>query len=404
MFAPVIVYAELLPEENTAAAFEQRKIADAAASAPPPPVRLDETAARAFLGALGFPVGLQSALIDGLARTPARFFLLDDSGSMTTNDGMRVIDHCSDDYHNKSWAKCSRWDELADMARFHVQLAREAKAPTEFRYLNSLPPTRIGFGGGGSSSDGVDLGVNDMAVARLLGVLDDSGAPSAGTPLCRHIGEVIAQIRVLAPQLRASGQKAAVIIATDGEASDGDLRSALAPLKDLPATLTLRLCTNDQRVIDYWNQVDADLELNMDVLDDFYGEAIEVCTHNPWLNYGEPLHRLRESGLGIQILDAIDERALAPNEVHRVAQMIYATELPLPQADPAAFKRALAAVPIERVWDPTDSTFLPWIDVLALDVAIAVTTAPTQASLPHLDVPRRTRRSCCSSSFFCWWW
>ena len=31
-------------------------------------------------------------------------------------------------------------------------------------------------------------------------------------------------------------------------------------------------------MVKYWNSVDEDLELDMDVLDDLAGEAAEVCT------------------------------------------------------------------------------------------------------------------------------
>lgn len=53
------------------------------------------------------------------------------------------------------------------------------------------------------------------------------------TPLCRHITEVIAQIKAIEDTLRANAQKAVVIIITDGEASDGDVMQALRPLQVL---------------------------------------------------------------------------------------------------------------------------------------------------------------------------
>ena len=52
-----------------------------------------------------------------------------------------------------------------------------------------------------------------------------------GTPLCRHIREVVAAIRAMESTLRENGQKACVIIATDGESSDGDIAMVLLMLK-----------------------------------------------------------------------------------------------------------------------------------------------------------------------------
>jgi hypothetical protein len=100
----------------------------------------------------------------------------------------------------------------------------------------------------------------------------------------------------------------------------------------------IRLCTDESRIVDYWNNIDAELEINMDVLDDFESEAKECyvvstfcmtrtfffhffyfskkfelssaifywtfsdfylifCSqHNKWLTYGMPIQRMREFG------------------------------------------------------------------------------------------------------------
>ena len=50
-------------------------------------------------------------------------------------------------------------------------------------------------------------------------------------------------------------------------------RQAMRPLKDLPVWVVVRLCTNDEKIVDYWNRVDEELELSMDVLDDLGGEV-----------------------------------------------------------------------------------------------------------------------------------
>jgi hypothetical protein len=140
---------------------------------------------------------------------------------------------------------CSRWTELGDALRFHVEFARAARAPTEFRFLNSLPPVLIG---------GNDFN-EEESVTTLYNAM--SGTPSGGTPLCRHIREIVEKIRAIEPQLRASGQKAALIIATDGESSDGNVVTAMRPLKDLPVMVVVRLCTNNVRIGKYWSDVDC---------------------------------------------------------------------------------------------------------------------------------------------------
>ena len=121
--------------------------------------------------------------------------------------------------------------------------------------------------------------------SHLCNILDNTG-PSGGTPLCKHINEVLIQVRGLEPQLRAHGHKAAVIICTDGEASDGNVAQALEPFKDLPVWIVIRLCTDEERVVQYWNNIDKQLELDLEILDDLVSEAKEVYQYNKWFTYG----------------------------------------------------------------------------------------------------------------------
>jgi hypothetical protein len=44
-------------------------------------------------------------------------------------------------------------------------------------------------------------------------------------------------------------------------------------------------------VVQYWNTIDSQLELDLDVIDDQLGDAKEVRVANPWLTYATPLHR-----------------------------------------------------------------------------------------------------------------
>lgn len=86
--------------------------------------------------------------------------------------------------------------------------------------------------------------------------------------------------------------------------------------------VVIRLCTDEGRVIRYWNTIDAQLEGCLDILDDLQGEAKEVKLHNAWLTYGEPLHRLREWGVKMTELDYIDEAQLSLREMSSLCEVL----------------------------------------------------------------------------------
>jgi hypothetical protein len=147
------------------------------------------------------------------------------------------------------------------------------------------------------------------------------------------------EIRQYESVLRAAGQVACIVIATDGEASDGDIMEALRPLQQLPVMIVLRLCTDESKTVEYWNDVEKDLEMRLDVLDDWCGEASEVKRMNGWLTYGEPLHRMRESGMMMKELDSLDESVLSFESFQRVCEMLYGKE----EIDVAVSRNGFAA-------------------------------------------------------------
>jgi hypothetical protein len=51
---------------------------------------------------------------------------------------------------------------------------------------------------------------------------------------------------------------------------------AMRPLQQLPVWVVIRICTDEDKMVDYWNTVDGEIELNMDVIDDPRGEAQEI--------------------------------------------------------------------------------------------------------------------------------
>eukprot|EP00607_Mallomonas_marina_P009047 CAMPEP_0182417848 /NCGR_PEP_ID=MMETSP1167-20130531/2287_1 /TAXON_ID=2988 /ORGANISM="Mallomonas Sp, Strain CCMP3275" /LENGTH=350 /DNA_ID=CAMNT_0024591657 /DNA_START=200 /DNA_END=1249 /DNA_ORIENTATION=- len=311
---------------------------------------INEEGARNYLTAQSWPNGLQDQFLRSCRKIPIRFVIVDDSGSMSAGDGRRLVSEGS----KKGFVNCSRWSELTESLRFHVLLAEEARAPTEFRLLNGGAPVMVGFG-------------NDHGEGRnrAMSLLDSS--PGGCTPLCAHIHAIVEQIKELAPQLHANDQKAVLVIASDGEASDGDIAHAMKPLQYLPVWVVVRLCTNEEKICTYWSEVDKQLEVDMDVLDDYESEAVEIGRVNDWLTYGEPLHRLREFGVTMKDLDLLDETCLVADQMRNVIAMITtggkASDIPHPELDWEAFVEKMQLILEEAplTWCPLVKDVAPWV-------------------------------------------
>jgi hypothetical protein len=142
--------------------------------------------------------------------------------------------------------------------------------------------------------------------------------PGGVTPLAEHIYEIQEQVSAMAEDLREAGKQVAIILATDGlptnkqgyggkEVMD-EFVSALRSLEGLPVWLVIRLCTDEDDVCEFYNNLDAQLELSLEVLDDFLGEAREVYRMNPWLCYGLPIHRCRELVSSTQLKHELEKK------------------------------------------------------------------------------------------------
>ena len=309
-------------------------------------------AATSFLTDNGWPSGLIECMLGGLKTIPYRFMIIDDSGSMGAYDGM--VMHMTKNGQPKM-IKCSRWAELAAAMTFHGKFSNIAKAPTEFRFLNNGLPIVIGEG----EDDGQALRSFESRLEQ---------GPSGGTPLVRHIREVAAKIRQMTPELRARGQRVSVTIATDGQSSDGDVAGALKQLLGLPVWTVIRLCTDEENVVDYWNNIDSNIELEMDVLDDLSGECQEVMDMNPWLTYGEPMHRFREFGTSRKELDALDESLLSPDMMRGIMATLFGgntRDYPHPEVDFEGLVH-LIKEKMDReptIWSPKTKKLVSWVNL-----------------------------------------
>ena len=101
--------------------------------------------------------------------------------------------------------------------------------------------------------------------------------PHGATPLTKHIREIHAELLEMAPALGRTAQQVWLALATDGLPTDdyggsGEVHrqrfvEALRNLEGLPVWVVIRLCTDDEDVVSLWNDIDAILARDIDVLD-----------------------------------------------------------------------------------------------------------------------------------------
>jgi len=159
----------------------------------------------------------------------------------------------------------------------------------------------------------------------------------------------------MADELRREGRKVAIVIATDGLPTNEhgvggshvsqQFVESLRMLEGLPVWVVIRLCTDEDHIVNFYNELDEHLELSLEVLDDFCGEAAEVYEHNPWLNYALPLHRCREMGYHHRVFDLIDERKLTTTELREFMELLFGEDnfdgVPDPAVDWMGFSHTI---------------------------------------------------------------
>jgi hypothetical protein len=327
----------------------------------------------------GFSRGLAKSMENSILLFPLRYWIVDNSGSMSASDGnMLAHTACPANESCRRFVSCTRWEEIQDCATYHIELAGLLQAPTRFRLLND-PGEHIGpqqF----SVAEDPKLMIKDVQEASKV-VL--SARPSGGTPLTSHMKEIYQEVSGMAPILLTRGQKVCITIATDGmptnehgfsgEQAREEFVESLRSFEALPVWIVVRLCTDNENVVHFYNELDSLLELSIEVLDDFWGEAQEVFNYNPWLNYAQPLHRMREMGFHDSIFDMLDERPLTSSELRDFCTSLFGSDQMDGVPDPihewddfVMFIQPIVAKEGLR-WNPLSQQAMPWIDMARLD-------------------------------------
>jgi hypothetical protein len=317
---------------------------------------------KSILSEQGYTRGLLDALQTNRNEFLYSIWIADNSISMNVIDGHRIDPVASKNGDHPStgavtFTNCSRWEEIQQTLDYHAQMAAIVKAPTMFCFVNepsSCSPEESGFSSLLSSSSSSSSSFLSPKLLQQFTVSAPMNTKKSKTKVkhtyedldvaqkiiqatkpsgqCTPLTETIRNARdnIIPKLLRTTddtdGKRIVLVIATDGVLADVDegieaeahaeaeFIETLASLKNFPVWIVVRLCTDNDKVVDYWNNLNLD-GVAIDVLDDYVSEAKEVYAHNKWLNYGLPLHRLREMGFYDDVFDLLDERPLTRKEI-----------------------------------------------------------------------------------------
>lgn len=107
-------------------------------------------------------------------------------------------------------------------------------------------------------------------------------------------------------------------------------------------------------------------------MDDYIGEAEEVHSVNPWLNYTLATHRMREMGIQHKLFDLLDERKFTLSEVYDFCVMLFGSRefenVPEPEVDFKGFMTKLSHILDKHrgQWNPIKKKVKPLIDLKEL--------------------------------------
>ena len=308
---------------------------------------------RKILKHLGLPEGLLVSTLKIYEATDSRLWILDNSYSMRAKDA-HLIGGSMD--HLQNVDSVTRWKELGECVTFHAKMAADVWCPTKFWLLNKPDPKCNDDGAKQKFcvcwSTPSDIR-NEMAVVKQS---MKGATPTMGyAPMSYNIQKLQRAIDKVSPRLVSEGKHTTIVICTQGIPTDvegntgkhvlKEYKQTLASFGKMPVKVIFRLCTDDVKVLDMYNNFDNNLD-GIDCIDDYWGEvrdvymfvnsfiymylaceiqiliyiyttctlcivlyqAMEVHLHNPWLTYGVGLHRLREAGFAPEIMDDLDER------------------------------------------------------------------------------------------------
>eukprot|EP00984_Skeletonema_dohrnii_P029895 scaffold20854_cov126-Skeletonema_dohrnii-CCMP3373.AAC.4 len=332
---------------------------------------------RHYIDSLQLPPGLFAAVMECYEAIDSRKWLIENSASMNIQDahammvGFKLEYIASVEFLGSGYV--TRWQEFSQTFDFHVKMSARCWIPTEFWLVNDSGE------GAGSQRFSVACGnKKDLSEEREMAykIIKRATLEEKRNTLASQLRRIEKRIAKEALELTANNKHVVLMLCTDGDelgrkgSAAQDFVDSVVALSKLPVKIIVRLYTDDDRIIDFFNRLDSKLT-DIEVLDDYFGEAMEVYLHNPWLTYGLGLHRLREAGLTSDFVGELDERCFSIEDIHRFCEEFFTGgEVDLPHPNNwDAFISSLATILSneKQQWNPIKRRQTAWIDIKKLE-------------------------------------
>jgi hypothetical protein len=280
---------------------------------------------------LGFSNNMINKTVEDFTNPNHNYFVVyDNSGSMNYHDGKK-IDAKGNITH------CTRIEEARSNMEYFIDNAEISYNPVRFCFF-----------------DGKIIEINESSTANTkVEIIEKiNKIPLGKTPLCAVITSIFNKINIIEDKNNNdNNNKYILTIITDGVPSDGELKDILLnPIHSKilnKINFIIRLCTNEESITKYWNEIDEDLEISLDVLDDLIGERKEIEKKNKWLSYPSSLHLMRLHSID-PIIDRLDEKSLSLSDISKVCELILDESLPDPNISIDEFKSKINKCLIDK--------------------------------------------------------
>ena len=271
----------------------------------------------------GFPAGSTACCSRSVQAFPIRFVVVDNSGSMNSGDGSRLM---KDSQGNFKVLRATRWQELRHAHQPERDpRRRSARAPTSTcstRHPSATPP------GGGQylslCTDAYGFVDGRRRHRRPRASRPSKGlSPTGTTPPPSRLHQIINTINPVAEKDAAQRP--------EGRRRHRDRRAAqrqerlpprAAAARRLPVFPDRRLApttTTSSSTTRSTNRSSTRSRSSTTRR----ARRREIRAVNPWLTYGQPLHLAREFGLHDKLYDILDEQPLLASQAKQLIERLF---------------------------------------------------------------------------------